>query len=218
MIKLFCDYINKFNSYDFVIIGAGSSIKTYEDKIRNFIKDKKTVGINNMAHLFIPDFHVWTNNQRLRDYGSCINSNSELILGYGIKQKIIDKHKIKSFIRLEYEGNEGTQINIKDCKVFGYFRTAGCLSIMIAHYLGAKNIYVVGMDGYTLYSQEELKNKEKDHHCYGSGHTDDVSWEKCLIKDEKVYNCLRSINDYGIKFSILTPTKFKDFYDPIIFS
>jgi len=217
MIKSFDNYINQYNSYDFVIIGAGSSIKKYENKIKNFIRDKKTIGINNITHLFIPDFHVWTNNQRLNEYGGCISQNSILILGDGIRKEMIDKHKIESFVLLEYDDSEGIPIDIRNGKIYGYFRTAGCLSIMIAHCLGAKNIYIVGMDGYTLYPKDDLKNMKKDHHCYGKGYTDDASWEKCLIKDEKVYSCLKSIHNYGVNFSILTPTIFNDFFNPNIF-
>jgi hypothetical protein len=217
MIKSFKNYCSKYMDYDFVIIGAGSSIKKYENKIKNFISDKKTIGINNITHLFVPDFHVWTNNQRLKNYGSCINDSSELVLGDRIRKEIIEQYNIRSFIQLRYEDSEEVPLCIREGKIYGYFRTAGCLSIMVAHCLGAKNIYIVGMDGYTLYPKDDLTTMKEDHHCYGSGYTDDASWEKCLKKDELVYKCLHSIKNYGVNFSILTPTVFKDFFDPIIF-
>jgi len=75
-----------------------------------------------------------------------------------------------------------------------------------------KEISIVGMDGYTLHSQQEIGKKKKNQHCYGKGHTDDSTWEECVAKDKMVYESLRSLKDFGINFHILTPTVFKDFY------
>ena len=108
---------------------------------------------------------------------------------------------------------EGAPIGYKKGKILGYFRTAGVLSIMIAHLMGCKDVSIVGMDGYSYYKKDELLSGEKSHHCYGTGFTDTAIWETCVKKDELINNALRSLNKYGIKFKILTPTKYKDFYD-----
>ena len=99
-----------------------------------------------------------------------------------------------------------------------YFRTAGCLAIVIAHLFGASDIYVVGMDGYTLHGRDELESQSSNQHCYGKGHTDDSTWEQCVEKDRLVYENLNAIAAFGAKFKIITPTKFEDFCDDTILS
>ena len=97
--------------------------------------------------------------------------------------------------------------------IFGKFRTAGCLAIMIAFLMGANPIYVVGMDGYTLHNQADLMNKNAHHHMYGEGYTDDADWRKCLSKDQSVQECLDKLRAFGVKFSIVTQTKFTNHYN-----
>ena len=101
----------------------------------------------------------------------------------------------------------------KDGIIYGHFRTAGVLALMIASIMKASNIIIVGMDGYTLYDKKELKKGNKSHHSYGKGYTDDASWKDCLNKDAIVNQALHDLHDYGINFEIATPTKFSDFYN-----
>ena len=74
------------------------------------------------------------------------------------------------------------------------------------------------MDGFTLYSKEDLLSKKVNHHCYGAGYTDDASWNEEVFKDKMVDEGLHALKKYGVDFRILTPTKFKDFYNPKGFS
>ncbi len=200
-----------------MIIGAGSTIKRNRDKILRFINknDVITIGINYMTSVVYPDLHLWTNKKRYRDLGSCINSTkSTMLFGNNVPKKLIRKHHNGKYIIITYVDERGCKLRYDDGIVYGDFRTAGALAIMLAHVYGAKNISVVGMDGFTLHSRKELLREKKSHHCYGRGYTDDASWEKCKYKDILVNNALHKMKDYGVEFVILTPTKFKDFYRP----
>ena len=205
-----------------LIIGSGSSIKKHKRKILKFIdeNDIVTFGVNYMTYLCCPDYHLWTNKQRYRDLGSCINEKSKFLFGCGMGTKLIKKHYNGNYENIEYVTDlrkaKKSDYYYEDGKYYGYFRTAGVLAIMIAYYMGAKKISIVGMDGYTLYSRKQLLKGKKSHHCYGKGYTDDASWEKCKKKDAEIYSTLRELRDIGIDFEIITPTKFKDFYNPNI--
>lgn len=201
-----------------LVIGAGGTLREYEEPIKDFISDSRpvTIGINYMTEFCIPDYHLWTNKQRYRDFGGCINKQSKMMFGCGMPKKLIKKHFKGDYISVDYDGTVGNSIRYEEGKIYGDFRTAGCLAIVIAHLFGASNIYVVGMDGYTLHPREELENQTRNHHCYGKGYTDNAAWEQCVGKDRLVYNNLNAIDDYGVKFKILTPTKFESFYDGAI--
>lgn len=199
-----------------LIVGAGGSVRTCRDKILAFIEEHqpKTFGINKMTGLCTPDIHLWTNKQRYRDQGECVDSErSTLLFGCGMPLKLIRKHHDGEFRRVDYEDRVGLELAVQNGKIFGSFRTAGALAVMISHVHGARQIDIVGMDGFTLHPKKSLKSGGADHHCYGSGYTDDATWKQCLHKDKLVDDSLHALADFGVKFRILTPTKFVDFFD-----
>jgi len=204
-----------FHNKKVIIIGAGATINDYKNEILNYISsnDMITIGINKMTSFIVPDYHLWTNTQRFISQHDCINKKSNLLFGINILDKLINKYWKGDFIKVNYVNESSLPISYKDGVICGNFRTAGILAIMIAHVSGASFIDIVGMDGFTMYTREELENKKASHHCYGKGYTDDASWEKCLKKDNLVNDGLFALKNYGVQFRIITPTKFKDFYN-----
>lgn len=213
--------INKHKGGRALIVAAGSSIKDYENKINSFILEEKPVviGINNITEFFIPDYHLWTNTKRFRNFGKNILPESEILLGAGIHLKTVREvlgsvnYTLINFTDMK----EGVPIGYKKGKILGFFRTAGNLSIMIAHLMGSKDISIVGMDGHTFYNYEDVKYGKKSQHCYGEGYTDNKSWERSAEADQLVYKSLKNLQEYGINFKILTPTIYEDFYDSTVF-
>jgi hypothetical protein len=200
-----------------LILCAGPSVIDHKDKIDELCKDENTftIGINNISHLFTPDYHLWTNTQRFRTYGKNIHESSIIMLGSGIHLKTI-KSVIgeRDYILINYTGmlKKRLPVSYSKGKISGFYRTAGCLAIMISNLMGAKEINIVGMDGYTKNNYVDLESGKSSQHCYGSGFTDTADWETAMIKDNEIYYTLRSLRKYGIKFKILTPTVYDEFY------
>ncbi len=211
------DLINTRVGESALIIGAGTSIKENEKEINDFIEETKsfTIGINNMTAFWVPDYHLWTNTQRFRTYGKNVSPKSKLLLGSNISLKVIrDVIGDRAYTLINYTDKvEGVPIKYKGGKIYGYYRTAGCLAIMILHLMGAKEINIVGMDGYSLHKHEDIKSGEKSQHWYGKGLTDTATWETCVMKDGLIEGVLNNLRGYGINFKILTPTKYRGFYD-----
>ena len=201
-----------------IIAGSGATIKEYKGRILVYKEEHnaKIIGINYMTELCVPEYHLWTNKQRYTDLGQCISPTSTFLFGCGLPKKLIRKHHKGDYIVIDYVDEEGNDVDYREGKIYGHFRTAGVLVVMVAHIMGAGKISIVGMDGYTLYDKKTLKDGKQSHHCYGSGYTDDADWEKCLGKDRMVDESLHAIQRYGIDFDILTPTKFSDFYNPVL--
>jgi len=202
-----------------LIIGAGATLKQNEKDITKFIEKTNplTIGINNMTGFYVPDFHVWTNTQRFRTYGHTIDSKSSVLLGTNISLKLIKQViGVRDYTLINYTDKEGIPMGYKNGKLYGHYRTAGCLSIMIAHIMGVDVINVVGFDGYTLYPQTDVASGNASQHCYGTGHTDTADWATCIKKDVIIDNVLQNLKDYGINFSIITPTKYEKFFDSSI--
>lgn len=207
--------INTHRGRKALIICAGSSVKEYENKINSFILEEKpvTIGINNMTGFFMPDYHLWTNTKRFRNFGKSIYPESELLLGAGIHLKtvreVIDsiEYTVINFTDMK----EGVPIGYKKGKILGFYRTAGNLAIMIAHLMGASEVNIVGMDGHTFHNYEDVKSGKKSHHCYEEDYKP-FTKEICIKKDQVVTGVLGTLENYGINLKILTPTVYKKFY------
>lgn len=227
-----------------LIICAGSSILDYKKEIKKFIKRSKVTifGCNNISHIIIPDYHVWGDRRRYSMFGMNTSRKSRVIFSRTIPNNIRKKHKkiIKRF----------NVVDFKDLRLrilpSVRFNTIGCLVMLYVYIKRALKISIIGMDGYTYYSQNELNNGLKLQHCYNegmaelplgykkykkTGYTDVITdykyaesnenkkkdketfYNHCKNKDEFVYKALRELKVYGVKFEILTPTIYKEFYN-----
>ena len=204
----FSDIIDKYIGKKFLVLGSGATVNYYKDDILNLIvrDDLVVIGINNMAHIYKPDIHLWTNNNRLLKYGDCISVGSLVVLGCNIKPQNIPGYI--DYYNLNYTdssfGNRFISPYIKNGFIGGSFRQAGNLALFIAALMGASKIYYAGVDGYS-------KPFNGNQHCYGKGLTD-CSIEKAEEKDAIIYKCLKQIKKV-VDFEIITPTLFKIFYN-----
>jgi hypothetical protein len=235
-----------------LIIGSGSNLKKYWDVIHRFIKKNNvvTVACNRINHILTPDVHFWVDKKAYAKFGKEISKKSKVIFRKTFSEEFIranwdgDYEVIKFSTKIwkdKYDDPKNrrykigvTKYNSKLKRFYGHFRTIGALSILWAHVNKASKISVVGMDGYTFYTKEELRRKECSQHCYGNGFSDailfstipnflksvedkdenrDAFYEKAIKKDEDIYKTLKAIEKYGAKFKILTPTVYEDFYN-----
>jgi len=220
----FTEYLKTYHnrSRPFLIVGSASTLKEDFTRIKRYIKDIQpvTIGINKMTDFIIPDFHLWTNNERFHNLGGCIHPLSTLLLGNGLLPDVIKQHCQGKYIKVEYEkfaAPNAPMFHING-HIYGFYRIAGCLAIMIAHILKASSIHVVGFDGYTRHKPKEYEPglDQKNQHCYGAGHTDDYSWPNSVQKDNEIYKCLMLMKNTGIDFSIITDTIYTDVYNSTI--
>ena len=227
---------------DVLIICAGDSINKYQNEINRFIKENKviTLGCNYINDFFTPDIHFWGDGRRYLEYGKHISKKSDLVFGQYVSSKTIRKYWKGSYKIIKYTqkkwkksyedpkskkyGMGKAKYDYKRKIYHGVFRTMGSLIIFWAHTKKASRISIVGMDGYTFYSEGNLKNKTDSQHCYGRGFTDVIAnahgtkksekfYKFCLEKDQDVNKTLKALKKYGIKFDIITPTVYKNFHN-----
>jgi hypothetical protein len=197
---------------NFLVLGAGATVKHYRDRISAIIERESliVIGINNITHICYPDYHLWTNNDRLKKFGGCIKSDSTVILGGKIKTDNIPNHV--KYYSVIYVDNAFYSIfmppNFSNGKIHGSFRCAGNLALYMANLMGAKKIYYAGVDGYS-------NPFNGDQHCYGKGFTDTDDMEYAKKKDEILNKCLYEIKKV-VDFSVITPTIHEEFYDETI--
>ena len=232
-------FAEKIKNKDVLILCSGNSVLRYKDKIISYIKnnDLVVIGCNRILDLFVPDYHVFTDFSAFKNLVSFINKKSILVLNSNFKEKDIRELWKGSYERLlidpEWSPNNSITISeeikykpldYKDGIIYGPFETVGTISIFWAYLNGAKEITVVGMDGYGYYSKEKLDKGEISQYCYGKGHI----WGKLLdeVRDQPLEDrirsydridkvseiALKSMKEYGVNFKIITPTIFKEHY------
>lgn len=243
---------NMIKNKHVLIVGAGSSLKKYWSVIDNFIKKNNvvTVACNRINHILTPDIHFWTDKYRYKSFGNEISKKSKVIFYKGFPEDLIRRHWSEDYEVIKYSMKlwkdryndpkdsryqiGSVRYNSELKRFYGYFRTMGALAILWAHVNKASKISVVGMDGYSYFTKEELRDREGSQHCYGKGFSDAIGsptppsslrhgpnkdknsdnfYETSIKKDIDVARTLVSIKRYGAKFEILTPTVYKDFYN-----
>lgn len=207
--------LNQRKGEEALIICAGSTIRDYKERIDNFIEriNPFTIGINNINEYFTPQYHLWTNTKRFRNFGRNMTQVETILLGSGIHLKTI-KEVIgnRNYYLINFtDMKEGIPLGYKNGKIYGFFRTAGNLAIMIAHLMGARAVNIVGMDGHTFHPYRDVVSGKAAHHCYDEKY-EPYSKEICVKKDEITSGVLSDLKAYGINLRILTPTVYKPFY------
>jgi len=184
---------------NYLIICAGSTIMEYRKRIQSYINriHPIVIGINNVAHLFKLDYHMWTNYRRFRSFYS--GDSTKLIFSNSLYEKILEK-KLYGF-GSTYAADDIILIHDE----IERWRTAGIRAIQYANDNNHGTIDVVGMDGYSL-------KYNGNQHCYGVGSTDTDNKEYCKTKDKVMCANMLRMKKEGVKFRILTPTVFKKFY------
>ena len=199
--------INRHAGAEFMVIGAGSTVKHFQNGIARVIEEKKliTIGINNITGCFVPYYHLWTNNGRLKEFLPNINHKSRILLGNSIRETLTGKVGKYEEIKYADAPLQRYKYDPKQQNVRGHFRTAGNLAIYLSWLMGASMVYCVGFDGYGL-------KYGGSQHCYGEGMTDGDDVEYQLEKDSIVQGILDRLSGEGVDFSIMTPTVFKNHY------
>jgi len=210
-------YIDRHKGKDFLILANGPTLSVYRDQIKEFSAKYNPVvmGANFLNGLFIPEYHAFNNKRRFMSYIKSVDNKSKLLISRYIGEEMIRDHlgPQRAYERLIYLDRLDAKFDIRDGIIQTNCRTVSVFLIAVAMVMGAKRIYVAGMDGYQGKSQ---KNKS---HFYKE---DDETSEIEAIRQKNSWNLhyLEQIEDYLVNqgkagINILTPTVYKRFYKGI---
>lgn len=208
-------YFNRHLNRNFLIIAGGPSVKKYQKEILNFIRNKSCVviSVNKFPEFVISDYHVFTNMKRFVQYVDGVDNNTKLLIGpyisiFLIKRKL--KKKYESIMYLNKQNN----FDIKNGIIQTDCRTSPILATGISIVMGAKNVYIAGIDGY----QNLLSYKEPINYYDDSKKTEEaqINYYNALQEKNEVY--LGQVNQYLIrnfntKLKIITPTEHLKYFD-----
>lgn len=202
---------------DFLILANGPTLREYEKEINEFIKRHKPIvmGANYLGGLVHPDYHAFSNKKRFITYVDHVDKKSVLLISSNFDDNFIQEHTNRNYERIVHLNRVSGNFGIKDNVIMSNCRTISILLIAEAIILGAKRIFVAGMDGYK--SKENFLSDNV--HFYKE--SDEAETFKSLIRKHNWNETLlNSINAYLTKHNkdnlrIITPTSHTYFYDSI---
>lgn len=207
-------YIDRHKGKDFLILANGPNLGKYKKQIDRFIDkyDPVILGANYLGGMFIPHYHAFNNNRRFMDYAQDVNKKSRLLVGRYIPQDMVREYVNREYEFLYYIDILDNRFDIKKGVVQSNCRTISALLGGVAIVMGAKRVFIAGMDGYIG------TDNEGKFHFYKEEETSD----KNVVLEKHKWNMrfLDQIDKYLIKkgregIHIITPTSYKRFYKGI---
>lgn len=184
-------YVGRHEGRDFLILANGPSLKQFKSQIDRFIEKVNPVvmGTNHLSGLFVPDYHAFNNKKRFMRYMDSVSPSSRLLLSQYFDQKMVRDYTSRPYENLYYKDMLGNEFNIKNGVVQTNCRTISVLLIGIAIVMGARRIYIAGMDGYLG------SDIENSLHYYRE---DDENRSAAMLKERhgSCQNFLSQINGY----------------------
>ncbi|MFC1745054.1 aldolase catalytic domain-containing protein [Candidatus Riflebacteria bacterium] len=210
-------YVNRHEERDFLILANGHTLRTMQSAIQEFINKYNPIvmGANNLGGLFVPYYHAFANKRRFEKYINTVNLASKLLISSSFEDSYIASYTDKSHEKIVHIDRLTLPFVIKDGVIGSHCRTVSVLLAATAIVMGAKRIFIAGMDGY--------KNKENflNQMVHFYGETDEAE-EFRLVMDKHDQNeeILKSINNYlknhnKEELHIITPTTHEAFYTSI---
>ena len=207
-------YADRHQGRDFLVLANGPSLRTHVEQIREFIRryDPVVMGANYLGGLFVPHYHAFNNKRRFIDYVDQVDPQSSLLLGSNFDEAFIREHTTRDFGWLIFQ-NQLADFDIVNGVITSNCRTISVLLCGVALVMGARRIFVVGMDGYI-----GLDTSGRVHFY---PETDEPSNPEILLeRHQRNYYYLGQINDYAEAHDlegihILTPTGYAKFYKGI---
>ncbi|MFC1672154.1 hypothetical protein ACFL01_03360, partial [Planctomycetota bacterium] len=227
--KVEVPYVNRHADREFLVLANGPSLKECRSEIDRFIKkyDPVILGANYLGDLFAPDYHAFSNQKRVASYMRTVNDASMPLIGTNIPADMIGDYVDRPYEPLAFHDVLDADFDIQDGVIMTNCRTVSVLLVGVAVVMGAKTVYVVGMDGYlhaeavrSALSQEEdvdvgLEGEEGTlfYDEKFDARANDLNVERHRWNDK----FLRQIDEYmkkqgGEGVHVLTPTSHDAFY------
>lgn len=213
--KVSVPYVSRHEGRDCLILANGPTLKEYRQNIDAFIAKVNPVilGANNLSGLFAPDYHAFNNKKRFMDYIDSVSPKSKVLLSEHFTKEMIREYTGRDYEKLYYNDILNSRFDIKAGAVQTNCRTISVLLIGVAIAMGAKRIFIAGMDGYLSHTQDGnlLYYREKDEKTDKDMIIERHMW--CQRFLEEIESYLLSKGKEGIH--IITPTTYKAFYKSI---
>jgi 4-hydroxy 2-oxovalerate aldolase len=203
---------NRHKHKKMLVIANGPSILRYHKKIEKFIDDHNlvTIGCNYLKNVYLPKYHIFVGKKRFIKYAATVSDKSTLIVPTFFGRKLVDDNYYgkKEYIEIESVNDSSTTPIDGIVQRIVHINVA-VSAILTAYQLGAKEIFVAGLDGYEKENDKKMLYfyNEDDRPC--DRVTASLRYERLVRELKRIADFL---NEEGIPFSIITSTSHTRYY------
>lgn len=208
-------YVNRHTGRDFLVLANGPNLQKHRQDIDLFISKYNPIvlGANFLNDLFKPDYHAFNNQKRFVSYIDKVHINSRLLLGSNMSHEIITDYVNRDYEPLAFKDILDADFEIRDGIIMSNCRTISVLLIGVAICMGAKRVFVAGMDGY-------MDKKLASRTLFYEEKFDATDYDLNMERHRWNEHFLKQIDDYlqkngGEGIHIITPTSHSSFYKSI---
>ncbi len=206
-------YLERHKGRDFLILAQGPSLKRNIKRILAFVKENNLIvlGPNYLEGLITPDYHAFSNFKRFSRYIDFVSPESKLLLGSYFSNEVVRKYTNREFERIPYVDDPSAEFDIKNGIIQTNCGTVSVLLIAVAIVMGARKIYIAGLDGYKsvdgnathFYDEKEMQK----------GRELETLHNICTryLGEIKQYQLLHGMEP----FKVITPTSYSKHYEKI---
>ena len=202
---------------DFLILANGPTLKEYKQQIDEFIKiyNPVVMGANYLGQLFVPDYHGFSNKKRFINYVDQVHESSILLVSTAFDDDFICEYTNRDYERIVHLNTVSNNFDIRNNIITSNCRTISILLIAHAIVLGARRIFIAGMDGYkdkeNFLSKQVHFYKETEEAENFKTLIEKHNWNEALLQSVDAF-----MNDHGREgLRIITPTSHTSFYDSV---
>ena len=202
----------RYKGRNFLILASGTSLATYTNQILQFSEkeDCILIGLNNLRHLFQPQFHVFVSRKRFLQYSANVAQTSTLLVPSFFGTELVEKN---------YSGEKCFFDVVAPCDAATDPVRGGvqhCLNlnvaisgILLAYQMGASTIFIAGMDGYADEFNKQIVYFYDEDNKIEDQETASYRYESLAQELDRVNSFLL---DKEVELYIITPTSHKRFF------
>ncbi|MCP3932981.1 MAG: DUF115 domain-containing protein [Bacteroidetes bacterium] len=144
------DYLDCYPNKPFLVLANGPSLKKNQKEISKFIQLYQPIilGANYLQDLFVPHYHAFVSRKRFLQYAQTVNNKSKLLLSCEFESSFIKRYTEKKYERIFFNDTNETPLDIHNGLISNNCSSVSMLLIAVAYVMGAKSIYVAGLDGF----------------------------------------------------------------------
>ena len=147
-------YVGRHRGRLALILCSGPTLLSHQDHIHTFIRERDAFPVfaANRAFIGVPrglaHYVGFTNRRRLCQYGAEASKQGWLLVGTSIPDWIVRRVCTDDYDRLPYVADDAAPFSVQDGVTQSGCGGVGPLLIATAAIMGAKEIWIAGMDGY----------------------------------------------------------------------
>lgn len=204
-------YFERHVGAEFLILAGGPSVLSKSDEIQNFIAKNKpiVIGCNRIPDLYLPDYHVFVNRRRFRAYGALLAPGTKPLLSptfpSRLIREVIGDRVFETVMFYSVHPGEKGRFSLENGIIYAEGATVAMVAMGVALSMGAKSVYVAGLDGYSMHGGDQL--------WYGETRT--KAFDYIMRREQMIREVLadfsRIAKSRGVRFEIITPTTYSEY-------